>query len=374
MFVLSCRGLFLGLAGLLLLPGVAAAQGIAPVERVVRVDELSAHDEADDCWVAVAGKVYDVTTVVPRHPGGGALVEACGSDATELFRTRPMGSGTPHSHDAKYWMENLVMGVLAGYEQQARERFHPIGADRWIAPHLGQARNYVLGAAAKTTPVGHLAFRLEHLFGIGARLPTTATGVHVGLGVSRFFDVEISHWTWTRDSGLHLRFAPLRQQDAGHPLSLVFRTGVGSRTNDVVVREDRQLGVYGSVVVGRDFLGHWLRVDGSATVVVLPKDTEHKVYGAFGAALELRPFNHFSAFAEVLIAPKPLAAGQVLWFAGLRAYTPGHSFTLAVGNTTVMSPVDAVGIPLVDGQTPRGWAIGFSFHRVFRLWRPKTVE
>jgi cytochrome b involved in lipid metabolism len=32
--------------------------------------EVEKHATPEDCWVIVHSKVYDVTTFVPRHPGG----------------------------------------------------------------------------------------------------------------------------------------------------------------------------------------------------------------------------------------------------------------------------------------------------------------
>jgi hypothetical protein len=36
----------------------------------VSVAELDKHAKPDDCWVVVNGKVYDLTTFAPNHPGG----------------------------------------------------------------------------------------------------------------------------------------------------------------------------------------------------------------------------------------------------------------------------------------------------------------
>lgn len=36
----------------------------------VSVAEISKHAKTDDCWIVVNGKVYDLTTFAPNHPGG----------------------------------------------------------------------------------------------------------------------------------------------------------------------------------------------------------------------------------------------------------------------------------------------------------------
>ena len=38
--------------------------------RKVSTQEISQHAQADDIWIVVNGKVYDVTDFAPEHPGG----------------------------------------------------------------------------------------------------------------------------------------------------------------------------------------------------------------------------------------------------------------------------------------------------------------
>ena len=77
--------------------------------------EIAEHASADDCWFAIEGKVYDVTEFIAsgNHGGGDTIIEGCGLDATELFNTRPMGSGTPHSDTARGFLPNFEIGTLA---------------------------------------------------------------------------------------------------------------------------------------------------------------------------------------------------------------------------------------------------------------------
>lgn len=73
--------------------------------------EVAMHSEAGDCWMVIDNKVYDVSEY-QTHPGGEAILEGCGQDATELFETRPMGSGTPHSAGARNVMADYYIGDL----------------------------------------------------------------------------------------------------------------------------------------------------------------------------------------------------------------------------------------------------------------------
>lgn len=79
------------------------------------LSEVSQHDTAEDCWMVLDGKVYDFTPFISQgiHPGGAAILEGCGKDGTDLFETRPMGSGTPHSQGARDLHPQYLIGDLA---------------------------------------------------------------------------------------------------------------------------------------------------------------------------------------------------------------------------------------------------------------------
>ncbi|KAF2897608.1 hypothetical protein ILUMI_08567, partial [Ignelater luminosus] len=48
--------------------------------------QLALHDKATDAWIAIRGKVYNVTQYLPFHPGGpDELMRGIGKDATSLF-------------------------------------------------------------------------------------------------------------------------------------------------------------------------------------------------------------------------------------------------------------------------------------------------
>ncbi len=50
------------------------------------------------------------TVLTETHPGGHAIYEGCGTDATTLFETRPSGTGTPHSANARSILEKYYIG------------------------------------------------------------------------------------------------------------------------------------------------------------------------------------------------------------------------------------------------------------------------
>lgn len=48
-------------------------------------EELAKHNKPEDAWIAVDGKVYDVTKYSPIHPGGKKINLGFGKDATALY-------------------------------------------------------------------------------------------------------------------------------------------------------------------------------------------------------------------------------------------------------------------------------------------------
>lgn len=75
------------------------------------LSEVAEHDSEDDCWLAIEGKVYDVTEYAAsgKHGGGDAILLGCGTDATELYNDRPNGSGA-HSEKARSFLPNYEIG------------------------------------------------------------------------------------------------------------------------------------------------------------------------------------------------------------------------------------------------------------------------
>jgi cytochrome b involved in lipid metabolism len=49
-------------------------------------EEIKKHNKIDDLWIIVDGKVYEVTNYVDEHPGGDAIMNNAGGDATTGFK------------------------------------------------------------------------------------------------------------------------------------------------------------------------------------------------------------------------------------------------------------------------------------------------
>lgn len=101
-----------------------SSQEVSQSEEVNKNDvslnkaEVEKHNSASDCWTIINGNVYDITSYVPRHPGGDEILQACGGDGSTLFNQRettagePVGSGSPHSSSAESQLEGFKIGEL----------------------------------------------------------------------------------------------------------------------------------------------------------------------------------------------------------------------------------------------------------------------
>lgn len=92
------------------------SEGIAESQekrtRAITTVELARHGKPENCWMAIRGKVYDVTAYIPRHPTPPAILHMyCGTDATEGWETK--GHGRPHSETAEAMLDEYFVGVLA---------------------------------------------------------------------------------------------------------------------------------------------------------------------------------------------------------------------------------------------------------------------
>lgn len=86
------------------------------MSRKITVEELSRHNKENDCWIAINGTVYDVTSFLSEHPGGKKVVlTVAGKDGTAKFESL---------HDAKavmakYGSKLTVVGVLSTMDAAA---------------------------------------------------------------------------------------------------------------------------------------------------------------------------------------------------------------------------------------------------------------
>eukprot|EP00002_Diphylleia_rotans_P032373 TRINITY_DN6795_c0_g1_i1.p1 TRINITY_DN6795_c0_g1~~TRINITY_DN6795_c0_g1_i1.p1 ORF type:complete len:242 (+),score=63.23 TRINITY_DN6795_c0_g1_i1:58-783(+) len=76
--------------------------------RLISRVELAKHNNAQSVWIAVHGKVYDVTPFLGNHPGGDSIItDFAGVDATESFED------AIHSKEAFKMLDEYFIGLYA---------------------------------------------------------------------------------------------------------------------------------------------------------------------------------------------------------------------------------------------------------------------
>ena len=87
--------------------GDAQAQG-----KTITLAELAKHAAPGNCWMAIRGSVYDLSTYLPTHPSPPNIVLPwCGKEATEAYNTKT--KGRPHTPYADELLEKYRIGRLA---------------------------------------------------------------------------------------------------------------------------------------------------------------------------------------------------------------------------------------------------------------------
>lgn len=70
---------------------------------------IAQHSSRESCWTAINGSVYDLTSWIPKHPGGEqAILQLCGKDGSEKFNGQHGGDSAKESV-----LAGFRVGVLA---------------------------------------------------------------------------------------------------------------------------------------------------------------------------------------------------------------------------------------------------------------------
>lgn len=84
--------------------------------KVYDLSKVSGHNSSADCWVAIEGSVYDLTSFISRHPGGSAAIEnLCGTDATVAFQSQHAQQSVPRAE-----LQKVLIGSLAGDQSSSK--------------------------------------------------------------------------------------------------------------------------------------------------------------------------------------------------------------------------------------------------------------
>ena len=80
--------------------------------RKYTIEEVALHNRAEDAWVIVESRVYDITKFLDVHPGGAEIMlDYLGQDATEI-----LSSIDPHAHSRAAYelLSDYYLGVIEG--------------------------------------------------------------------------------------------------------------------------------------------------------------------------------------------------------------------------------------------------------------------
>ncbi len=86
-----------------------SVKNVSPIiNGKISLSLLSPHNSVNDCWVSYNGKVYDVSSYLPKHPGStGAISPFCGT--AEGFK-----NAFEKKHGTKMVSALMKFGVLMG--------------------------------------------------------------------------------------------------------------------------------------------------------------------------------------------------------------------------------------------------------------------
>lgn len=125
-------------------------------------EECLKHTSKDSCWLMIDGRVYDVTTFLDDHPGGGdILVQSTGKDATDDFED------VGHSKAARRDMKNYLIGTVQGGREASKQ------AERVQQESRKQAMQFQGGAL--TTVMQVLLPVIVVLAAVGTRYLTSSS-------------------------------------------------------------------------------------------------------------------------------------------------------------------------------------------------------
>lgn len=94
-------------------PVVATPQPPVPEPVVPKsgysLRDVAEHDSEASCWTAISGSVYDLTSYIPRHPGGERdILRICGKDGSSLFEREHGGESKAEARLASFRIGALI--------------------------------------------------------------------------------------------------------------------------------------------------------------------------------------------------------------------------------------------------------------------------
>ena len=76
-------------------------------KKIFTLGEVQKHNTKKDAWTIIENKVYNISSWIPKHPGGEIIMKAVGKDATQLFIEHGHPSYVKKTILPKYYIGNL---------------------------------------------------------------------------------------------------------------------------------------------------------------------------------------------------------------------------------------------------------------------------
>lgn len=76
-------------------------------KKMFTLGEVQKHNTKKDAWTIIDNKVYNISSWIPKHPGGEIIMQALGKDATQLFLNNNHPSYVKKTILPKYYIGNL---------------------------------------------------------------------------------------------------------------------------------------------------------------------------------------------------------------------------------------------------------------------------
>lgn len=77
-------------------PQTSTNQSSGTSQNTFTLSQISTHNSRSSCWSVINGSVYDLTSWIPKHPGGEqAILALCGINGTSMYNNQHGGSSRP---------------------------------------------------------------------------------------------------------------------------------------------------------------------------------------------------------------------------------------------------------------------------------------
>lgn len=96
--------------------------------KIFTPEDVAAHRTSASCWISRGGKVYDVTSFLPDHPGGDDAVLAVAGTGVGAAMKDPKGH--EHSEAAYDMMEEYCIGRLGEGETLVSDGEYTLTVER----------------------------------------------------------------------------------------------------------------------------------------------------------------------------------------------------------------------------------------------------